>query len=418
MTAIACLKVFVGDELRFADNDTMAALVGKVASAYLETTWLWPRRYGLVAPFSFVLADPRATQLDARELQALARDLQFKLFGEKGEGDIALLMFEGDQTDVMRFAGIHGTQLKALLNGDDDGSLAGRVCRITPTEVSSVVPHGGPVCGAPPMEELAALAAEEPAGEADGSPAGVGYRGVYYAAREMFIGSVATWRPASVSSAFGFTAPQTDVNDPVNDIAALSGVASALAGPQVGGVSFPISFSTLVKSGSRAKLLPYLEALPNGSRPHLAANIYDTPRAPVFSALAHARRFLEPFFSQLNLSVSDPAFQIDELPAGLAISVTLILPQGEEKARLAAIARFMLEADAYRRKTVWQAITGLRTRRELNHCIDRSVPFLSGAAVTDLLEAPVGATHLSSLNLPLREWSSSPPDRRAIESAA
>jgi hypothetical protein len=157
MTAIACLKVFVGDELRFADNDTMAALVGKVAGAYLETTWLWPRRYGLVASFSFVLADPRATQLDARELQALARDLQFKLFGEKGEGDIALLMFEGDQTDVMRFAGIGGAQLKALLDGEDDGSLVGRVCRITPTEVTSVTPRGGQVCGTPTMEELAAL---------------------------------------------------------------------------------------------------------------------------------------------------------------------------------------------------------------------------------------------------------------------
>src|SRR3954469_12460170 len=111
MTAIACLKVFVGDELRFADNDTMAGLVAKGAGAYLETTWLWPRRFGLVAPFSFVLADPRATRLDARELQVLARDLQHKLFGDKGEGEIALLMFEGDQADVMRFAGIAAHQV-------------------------------------------------------------------------------------------------------------------------------------------------------------------------------------------------------------------------------------------------------------------------------------------------------------------
>uniref|UniRef100_B0SWY2 Uncharacterized protein n=1 Tax=Caulobacter sp. (strain K31) TaxID=366602 RepID=B0SWY2_CAUSK len=409
MTAIACLKVFVGDELRFADNDTMAALVGKVAGAYLETTWLWPRRYGLVASFSFVLADPRATQLDARELQALARDLQFKLFGDKGEGDIALLMFEGDQTDVMRFAGIHGAQLKALLEGKDDGSLVGRVCRITPTEVTSVVPKGGPVHGAPPMEELALLPVEDP----EGPPARAGYRGVYHPGRQVFIGSAATWRPAGTPAAFGFTVAQPDIDHPETDIAALGGVAAALAGVSACGVSagvifFPLSFSTLVKPAGRAALLPHLEALPPGSRPRLAASIYDTPRAPSFSALSQARRFLEPFFSRLDLRVSDPAFQIDELPLDLASSVTLILPQTDEPARLAAIGRFLREGDAYRRKRVWQGVTDVRTRRELNHCIDLDAPFVSGAAVSDLLEAPVGTPHLSSLHLPMHEWSRDP----------
>ena len=415
MTAIACLKVFVGDELRFADNETMAALVGKVAGAYLETTWLWPRRYGLVASFSFVLADPRATQLDARELQALARDLQFKLFGEKGEGDIALLMFEGDQTDVMRFAGISGAQLKALLDGEDDGSLVGRVCRITPTEVTSVAPKGGPVCGAPTLEELAVL---HPAAEDLGPPARVGYRGVYHTGRQVFVGSAATWQPAGVPSAFGFTVVHADVNDPENDIATLGGVTAALAGVSACGVSagvifFPLSFSTLVKSGGRAALLPHLEALPPGSRPRLAASIYDTPRAPLFSALSQARRFLEPFFSRLDLRVSDPAFQIDELPLDLASSVTLVLPQGEEKARLAAVSRFMREGDAYRRKKVWQGVTDVRTRRELNHCVDLGAPFMTGAAVSDLLETPVGTMHLSSLHLPMHEWSPAPLETAA-----
>ncbi|CAN5282686.1 hypothetical protein BH10PSE3_BH10PSE3_17140 [soil metagenome] len=155
MTALACLKVTIGEELRFGDNETMAAVVAKVAGAYLETTWLWPRRFGLVAPFSFVLADPRATQLDARELQALARALQHRLFGDAGQGEIALLMFEGDQADVMRFAGIPAQQVAALLAGEDDGTFLGRVCKITPTEVSSIVPKGGPVVGEPPMEDLA-----------------------------------------------------------------------------------------------------------------------------------------------------------------------------------------------------------------------------------------------------------------------
>ena len=44
----------------------MADLVSKIASAYLETRWSWPRRHGLVAPFAFVLADPRAIRVTVR----------------------------------------------------------------------------------------------------------------------------------------------------------------------------------------------------------------------------------------------------------------------------------------------------------------------------------------------------------------
>ena len=405
MTAIACLKVFVGDELKFADNETMAALVGKVAGAYLETTWLWPRRYGLVAPFSFVLADPRATKLDARELQALARDLQFKLFGDKGDGDIALLMFEGDQTDVMRFAGIHGAQLKALLDGTDDGSIVGRVCRITPTEVSSVVPQGGPVSGAPPMEELAAQRAID---EDVGPPARVGYRGIYHGPRELFIGSVAVWRPAETASIFGLISSSEEAARPEDDIPTLGGVAEALAAVAVGMMSFPICFSTIVKPAGRAQLLPHLEALPRGARPRLAAAVYDTPRAPSFSALSLVKKFLDPFFCRLDLRVTDPAFQIEELPPGLASSVTLVLPQVEEAARLAVVNRFMREAPVYRRKQVWQGVTDVRNRRELNYCLDQGVPFVTGGAVTDLLEKPLGASHLPSLHLPMHDWSVAP----------
>ena len=405
MTAIACLKVFVGDELRFADNDTMAALVGKVAGAYLETTWLWPRRYGLVASFSFVLADPRATQLDARELQALSRDLQHKLFGEKGEGDIVLLMFEGDQTDVMRFAGLHGAELKALLKGEDDGSIVGRVCRITPTEVSSVVPQGGPVCGAPTMEELAALAPPE---QDAGPPARVGYRGVYHGPRQVFIGSVAVWRQARVSAAFGLTPARVEADRPEDDVRALAAAEQALAAVPVGVIFFPISFSTMVKPRARAELLTHLEALPLGSRARLAAAVYDTPRAPSFSALSQVKRALDPFFSRLDLRVTDPAFQIEELPGDLASSVTLVLPQADEPTRLAAVNRFLRDASIYRRKQVWQGITDVRTRHELNHCIEHHAPFVTGPAVTDLLEKPVGATHLPWLNLPLHDWSVTP----------
>ena len=398
MTALACLKITVGEELRFGDKETMAALVGKVAGAYLETTWLWPRRFGLVAPFSFVLADPRATKLDARELQALARDLQHKLFGDKGEGEIALLMFEGDQADVMRFAGIPVHQVAALLAGEDDGSFLGRVCKITASEVSSIVPKGGPVVGAPPMEELA----QEPVVP---SPARIAYRGVFHTGRQIFIGNVAVWREESASSGFGFEPLKADGDVAEHDIPTLQGALPVLDDLAVGVVFFPLSFSTLVKPSARAELTPWLEKLPKRRRGQLAAAIYDTPRAPSFSALSQIKRYLDPYFSRIDLRVSDPAFQIDDLPPAAAASVTLVLPTATEGVRLAAIARFMREAPAYRRKGVWQGLGDVRTRRELNACIEQGAPFLTGSAITDLLEAPAAVLPCSHLHLPLHDWS-------------
>lgn len=397
MTALACLKVTIGEELRFGDNETMAAVVAKVAGAYLETTWLWPRRFGLVAPFSFVLADPRASQLDARELQVLARDLQHKLFGDTGAGEIALLMFEGGQADVMRFAGIPAHQVAALLAGEDDGSFLGRVCKITPSEVSSIVPKGGPVTGTPPFEELA----QEPAVL---SPARVGFRGVFHTAKEIFIGNVAVWREEAAAASFGFEPIKADGDVAEHDVPTLQGTLPILNALQVGVLFLPLSFSTLVKPSARAELTKHLEKLPKHRRGQLAAAIYDTPRAPSFSALSQIKRYLDPHFSRIDLRVSDPAFQIDDLPPDVAASVTFVLPAAVEGVRLAAIGRFMREGLAYRRKGVWQGIGDVRTRRELNACVDQGAPFLTGSAITDLLEAPAGVHPCSHLHLPLHDW--------------
>lgn len=397
MSALACLKVFVGDDLRFADVETMSALVGKVAGAYLETTWLWPRRFGLVAPYSFVLSDPRATKLDARELQALARDLQRKLFGDKGDGEITLLMFEGDQADVLRFAGVPAQQLAALLAGEDDGSLIGRVCKITPTEVTSVVPQGGPVAGEPPMEALVERPPER-------SPARTAYRGVYHTGRKLFIGNVAVWREEADASSFGYDMIRADGDRPEHDIPGLRGALPHLAELAVGMMFIPLSFSTLVKPSGREELTRHLEALPRNRRGQLAAAIYDTPRAPSFSALSQLKRSVDPYFSRIDLRVTDPAFQVDDLPPEIAASVTLVLPTASEAARLAAISRFMRDAAAYRRKSTWQGIGDVRNRRELNACIDAGVPFLTGAAVTDLLETPTPVVECHPLHLPLHAW--------------
>ncbi|HQR88068.1 MAG: hypothetical protein B7Z44_13970 [Caulobacter sp. 12-67-6] len=398
MTALACLRIFVGADLCFTDTDSMAALVAKVAGAYLETTWKWPRRYGLVAPFSFVLADPRAERLDARELQDLARALQHKLFGDQGDGDVTLLTFEGDQTDVMRFAGATALQLKGLLDGEDDGAFAGRVCKITPTDVSSVAPPGGPVAGEPPMEALRAQ-------EHMVAPARTAYRGVFHTQREVFVGNISVWREAGSVSVFGMEPPAADASEAGHDIPNLESARRALEGETSGVMFFPISFSTLVKPSARAELTPYLETLPQASRARLAAAVYDTPRAPSFSALSQMKQYLNPFFGRIDLRVSDPAFQVDDLPPDLASSVTLMLPTGVEAVRLAAISRFMRDAAGYRRKRIWQGVTDVRNRREVNACIELGVPFITGPGVTDLLETPAHVSPCSALHLPLHDWS-------------
>jgi hypothetical protein len=397
------LKIFVGEDLRLADSDSMAARVAKVAGAYLETTWLWPRRHGLVAPFSFVLTDPRALSLDPRELQALARDLQHKLFGDKGEGEIALLTFEGDQHDVMRFAGVPTAQLKALLAGEDDGDFAGRICRITPSGVTSIAPPGGAVIGEPPMEILDAAPPVV-------APARAGYRGVFHTQRQMFVGNVAVWREVGSVSAFGLDEPVMDVHEASHDIPTLLSARDAITRFEAGIMFLPINFAAAVKPSARAELLPHLEALPRALRGRLAAGVYDTPRAPSFSALSQLKSFLDPFFGRIDLRVTDPAFQVDDLPPDFANSVTLLLPTGTENSRLAAIGRFMRDAAGYRRKRIWQGIADVRSRRELNAGIEHAVPFLTGPAITELLEVPTDVVACSSLHLPLHDWSTKTED--------
>jgi hypothetical protein len=399
MTALACLKIMVGDELRFGDNDTMTALVAKVAGAYLETRWPFPRRYGLVAPFSFVLADPRATMLDARELQAMAHDLHVKLFGHSGDGEVSLLMLEGDRAEVMRFAGMPAHQLKTLLAGEGLGEAIGRVCKITPQGVESLVPVGGPVAGEPPMEALQDAAPPPPCPR-------VAYRGVFHATRELFVGNVAVWRADEAPNSFEIDAPASaHGREADNDIPILRSAREILSKQDSGVLFFPISFSTLIKPSARDQLLPHLKTLPRAARPRLAAAIYDTPRAPSFSAMQAIKVYLTPFFARLDLRVADPAFRVEDLPPDFASSVTLILPDGSESVRLSAISRFLRDAPTYTRKKVWQGVSELRTRRELNACIEQRAPFLSGPAVTDLLEAPTAVTPCSSLHLPLHDWS-------------
>ena len=131
---------------------------------------------------------------------------------------------------------------------------------------------------------------------------------------------------------------------------------------------------------------------------------FDSRRA-VGSAMQAIKALLTPFFARLDLRVTDPAFRVEDLPPDFASSVTLILPDGSEGVRLSAVNRFLRDAQTYNRKRILQGISELRTRRELNACVEQKTPFLSGPAVTDLLETPTPVTPCSSLHLPLHDWS-------------
>lgn len=403
MTAIACLKIFVGEDLQFADSEALAALVAKVANAYLETEWAWPRRYGLVAPYSFVLADPRATRLDARELQRMARDLQHKMFGDKGAGEVALLMFEGDQTDVMRFASTHGEALKALLEGKDDSAFAGRVCKITPEAVTSIKPPGGPLEGAPPAEELAAIEPEPPLGGIsdllDAPQQNTGWWGIYYLNKERFVGSGVDWRVAWDA----FSALE-DSDVTARDLACLETAQDQLNQSRPGYIFLPFSFSSLVKPSVRETYRAAIVKFPRALRPRMAASVYDVPREPSYGAIGQIRSFLAPYFSLIDLHVSDPGFRIESLPVGVVNSVTLVLEGVDERARLAMIARFMKDAAVYRAKRVWQGVAMVDSLKELDLCRRLKTPFLSGPMVAPLTNAPTGEVACPALNLPYRSW--------------
>ena len=392
MTAIACLRIVVGESLQFTDADSLADLVSKVASAYLETRWAWPRRHGLVAPFAFVLADPRATRLDPRELQVLAAELHQRLFGEESAGEVSLLSFEGDQREVMRFAGANDKELRAFLRGETDQFGGGRLCRITPDEVVSLHPAGGPVVGDPTYEALLRETADP----------GLAFRGVYDSRKETFIGSVAAWQDAG---------PPTD--SPADLLEHDREVVQAAAGAALDiehmRLFIPISFSTLVKPSARKALAMCFESLPAKVRRRLVAVVYETPRSPSFQALMQVRKFLEPHVGTVGLQVTDPDFQIDSLPPNLATSITLSLQGHDESVRLHAISRFMGQADAYARKRVLQGVDNVRSRRELQACLKHGAPYLTGSAITANLDRPLEPTPCPAFNLPLHDWSRPAP---------
>jgi hypothetical protein len=395
--------------------DSVAGVVAKLTGAFLDSRWTWPRRHGRVGQSAFLLADPRALEFEPDELRALASELQAKLFGVEGEGEVCLLLFEGAQEEIMRFATCSDAALKAALEGDDDAlSLSGRIRRVTAAGIESVAHPGDPenhVAVAEPevtSEELIERL-RQPDSAASGSPSAtaptVGFHAVFHAPRGTVIGSAVSDGRIGASSLRGIFANAGHLQGAAArryDAHCLDAALPTMVRPFSGLLFLPISFSSIVHRPTRETYLPMLEQLPRARRGQLATSVYDVPRDPSFTAMSQVAAFLKTYFGFIDLGVTDPGFRVEKLAAGVVNSVTLLITETDAKTRLASVRRFMDNRENYKRQKIWPAVSHIRNRAELDFCTAQRAPFLSGPAVSDMLETPAESAAIGIGDMPLR----------------
>ena len=428
--AMACLRVSILGAPGGHKSEDLQALVAKVINAFLETRWEWPRQFEQMTPFAFVLTDPRAERMDKRGLKALAGELQLKLFGAEGEGEVSLLMFEGSDVEVHRFARLSIDEVERLLAGEAidppfegtldrigaDRALEGRLARME-AQADRLPPPVPPVN----VVDLDDLDVDPPARAAP-SPRPAGKIEAIYSARyltvtQSFIGSVAMCRrPRRDRHLFpdlGGSEPFPGLDVEAFDEGCVDSVLKALAEDAPGLLFTPLSFSSLVRPTGRRAYARFLCHLPAEHRDRLGAAIYDTPRAPSFFALSTIRRFLDPFFGEIDLHISDPMFEVEKLPPEMVSSVTLVPPDREPAERIAAIRRFMGKRDAYKKRRIWPGVAPVMNRGELETCLALRVPMIGGPAVAELAGRAAGVRTVDADTLPFR--AAAEPPRPAIE---
>jgi len=414
--AMACLRVSIlGAPAEGHDVEQLHTLVAKVINAFLETRWEWPRQFEQMTPHAFVLTDPRSVTMDKRGLKALAAELQMKLFGADGEGEVSLLMFEGSEVEVHRFARLSEDAVLRLLDGEPvippfegalDQILAPRAQDgqrpAHGSAASATVPYDLDVYDdldilpAPPPR-----APPPPRAEPKLEPC---YTGLYLTVSQSFVGSVALCRrrrrDRDVIPDLGSPEALSGLAAEAFDEGCVASAVEALA-QDAGGLLFvPLSFSSLVRPAGRRAYARFLCHLPAQQRDRLGAAIYDTPRAPSFFALSTIRRFLDPFFGEINLHVADPAFEVERLAPDTISSVTLVLPDRDAATRLAALRRFMQGRDVYKKKRIWPGVSSVMNRAELDACLSPRVSVIAGPAVAYPGARPIGARSVDIETLP------------------
>ncbi len=208
------------------------------------------------------------------------------------------------------------------------------------------------------------------------------WRGIYALPRRKFVASCLMPRDRALE----------DASDKLMlelDIAALRTAVEAVNRTPVGVLFVSFSFTAVVRPSARAALKPYLDNLPPELRHRLGVTVRDTPREPSFSALSHINETVRPHFGLLDIQITDPGFRIDSFPATGATSVTLKLEGVDDRARLTVIKRFLDQRPAYVRRKVVQGLSNLRRPKELELCQQLRAPFVTGPAVSGLLDSPL-----------------------------
>jgi hypothetical protein len=421
--AMACLRVSILSPPGGQKAEDLQALVAKVINAFLQSRWEWPRQFEQMTPYAFVLTDPRSDRMDKRGLKALASELQLKLFGSDGEGEVSLLLFEGPDMEVHRFARLSVADVDRMLAGEAmNPPFEGSIDRITADQVredrlariETIADRLNPNLLQPAISGPGEFddPAFDPPPRAPPAPRTPGryesvYGGLYLSATQSFIGSVAMCRrPRRDRHLYpDLSAPEAlpGLAAEAFDEGCVESANKALEQGAAGLLFVPLSFSSLVRPTGRRAYARFLCHLPAEERDRLGAAVYDTPRAPSFFALSTIRRFLEPFFGEINLHVRDPAFEVEKLPADIVSSVTLALPADREPAeRLAAIRRFLQKRDAYKKRRIWAGVSPLATRAEVEACLSLRAPVIGGPAVAELQERPVGVHAVDAQALPVR----------------
>lgn len=409
MTAVACLRVDVSAHSELMPLPALEQLVHKFAGAYLETRWSWPRRFAPLSEVSFLLTDPRSDDLEVAELRRLSDELQEHLFGVGDEGEVALLVFEGSHAAVTEFAAMDTQQVAAAVADPALLPPGGRLTRILPEALSrAAVTPAAPSARAQETGWTEAPAASlrrlHQTPELPLPPAWEGVQGVYFMPRELFYGDVVMYIPQnakthlSVVDGPGHMPGDADAFD-----SACADIAARLlaARPKGSPIFVPVCFSSLARPSRREAYMETLSKLPLERRSELVAAIYDVPRDPAFTGLRQARALLEANFAAIDLRVTDPGFEIEKLPAGSVTSVTLMLPEGDSRARLSAMRRFTERLVHYKQRRIWPGVTNVRRRVELEAAAQLGIPFVTGPGVCSPMPSPVGGRRLQAAGLPM-----------------
>lgn len=399
MTAVACLRVAVEAERTGLSPAALGPLVSKFASAYLETRWLWPRLFQPLTHYAFLLTDPRADELDVRELARLSDELQIKLFGTGSEGEVALLLFEGPVEAATEFAALSTEALAEALRNPSLLPTGGRLTRIVSStgeveELRGRAPKPDEEVG---LVNAAALAAQA------ALPALEGAQGIYFTPRGFFSGDVVSSTPGSsrthLSLVEGGEHMPTDTAAFDADCI-ITAMRFLTEGVKVT-LYLPICYSNIVRASQRQDYERLLSVLPQSCRGQLAAAVYGVPRDPAFGGLSHIKAMLSKYVASIDLQTFDPGFEIEKLQPQTVTSVTYSLPDAEPRLRLLALRRFVERLPLYKRKQIWPAVTNVRSRSELEACVTARVPFVTGPAVCRLQTLPVGGRMQPLGDLPL-----------------